>query len=156
MARRNIEAALDAAVAAGLPGVAAAARLPSGEVVQAAAGVRGLDSPAAMTADTVFWIASCTKAITTAAALQLVEEGRADLDAPVGDVLSQLGRPQVLAGFDGAGKPQLRDAASPITLRRLLAHTSGLAYEFCHGDLARWASANSTMWAMVILPCLRP
>ena len=58
----RIEQALTEAIAGGLPGIAAAARLPDGSVVEAAAGVRGLDNPAPMTPDTVFWIASFTKA----------------------------------------------------------------------------------------------
>ena len=70
--------------AAGLPGAAVAARLPGGEVVEAAVGARGVDNPAPMTADTQFWIASCTKALTSVAAMQQVEQGRITLDEPVG------------------------------------------------------------------------
>ena len=140
-AKARIEAALAQAVAGGLPGVVAAARLPDGQVVEAAAGVRGLDNAAAMTPDTVFWIASFTKAITTAAALQLVEEGRLDLDAPVGERLPTLAAPKLLKGFDSDGRPVLEAAREPITLRRLLAHTSGLGYEFCSDELTRYVAA---------------
>src|SRR5580698_908011 len=55
-AQARIEAALAGAVAGGMPGVVAAARLPDGSLVAASAGVRGLDNPAPMTSDTVFWI----------------------------------------------------------------------------------------------------
>ena len=140
-AQARIEAALAQAVAGGLPGLVVAARSPDGEVVEAAAGVRGLDNPAAMTPDTVFWIASFTKAITTAAALQLVEEGRLGLDAPVGALLPTLAAPKVLKGFDGDGQPVLEPARAPITLRQLLAHTSGLGYEFCSDALTRYVAA---------------
>ena len=139
---QSIQAVLEAAVAAGAaPGAVAAARLPSGEVVQAAAGVRGADNAAPMTPDTVFWIASFTKALTTVAALQLVEAGKIGLDDPVGSWLPALARPKVLDGFDADGRPRLVEAASPITLRRLLAHTSGLAYDFCHAGLAAYVAA---------------
>jgi methyl acetate hydrolase len=141
-ARARIDAAIEGAVASGLPGLAAAVRLPGGEVVEAAAGVRGLDNPAPMTPDTVFWIASFTKAITTAGALQLVEEGRLRLDDPVGDLLPALAAPSVLKGFDDAGKPRLEAAREPITLRRLLAHTSGLGYEFCSDALTRYVEVT--------------
>ena len=137
-AKARIEAAAAQAIAGGLPGVVVAAHLPGGEVVEAAAGVRGLDNPAPMTADTVFWIASFTKAITTAAALQLVEEGRIGLDDPVGELLPTLAAPKVLKGFDGDGKPVLEAARAPITLRHLLTHTSGLGYEFCSDALTRY------------------
>ena len=140
-AATRIEAVLGAAVAAGLPGVVAAARLGDGGVIEAAAGVRGLDDAAPMTPDTHFWIASFTKAITTAAALQLVEAGRLDLDEPVGRWLPQLVSPSVLEGFDADGQPRLRPATRPITARRLLAHTSGLGYEFCSEALTRYVAA---------------
>jgi methyl acetate hydrolase len=141
-ASARIEAALAKAVDGGLPGVAAAALLADGSTVEAAAGVRGLDNPAAMTPDTVFWIASFTKALTTAAALQLVERGGLDLDAPVGRWLPGLAEAQVLTGFDAAGAPILSPARVPITARHLLTHTSGLAYAFCHAEQARHAAAG--------------
>ena len=59
-----------------------------------------------MTPDTVGWIASMTKAITTAAAMQLVEQGRLELDAPASEVAPGLGDTAVLEGFDGDGNPR--------------------------------------------------
>jgi len=141
-ARARIEAALAEAAVSGLPGIAAAARLGDGTVIEVAAGVRGLDNPAPMTPDTVFWIASFTKALTTAAVLQLVEAGRIGLDDPASRWLPALAAPKVLTGFDAAGAPQLADAKTPITVRHLLAHTSGLAYEFCNAELARHGQAT--------------
>jgi methyl acetate hydrolase len=91
--------------------------------------------------DTVFWIASCTKAITSAAALQLAETGALDLDAPVGERLPMLAGLTVLDGFETDGTPRTRPARRPITLRRLLTHTSGLAYDFFSPDLTRYFAA---------------
>ena len=110
-------------------------------MVEAAAGVRGLDNPTPVTPDTVFWIASFTKAVTTAAVMQLVEAGKIALDESVGRWLPALARPKVLTGFNAAGAPQLKDAETAITVRHLLAHTSGLAYDFCHADLARYSAS---------------
>jgi hypothetical protein len=76
-----------------------------------------------MTVDSVFWIASMTKAITAAGAMQLVEQGKLSLDAPIGKVLPDLAAPQVLEGFDAQGAPKLRPAKNPITLRHLMTHT---------------------------------
>jgi methyl acetate hydrolase len=129
-AERVREALSEGIERAGLAGVAAAARTPSGEVVAAAAGVRGADNPAPMTPDTQFWIASCTKAVTAMAALLAVEDGLIGLDDPVARWLPELASPQRLTGFDAGGKPQLEPTRTPITLRRLLTHTSGLAYAF--------------------------
>src|SRR5690349_5343608 len=116
-ASARIAAVAETAVAAGLPGVVLAAKLPNGETVEVAAGVRGLGGAAAMTGDTVFWVASFTKAITTAAVLQLVERGRVGLDEPAARWLPALATPRVLTGFDAAGAPQLAPAGRPITVR---------------------------------------
>jgi CubicO group peptidase (beta-lactamase class C family) len=79
--------------------------------------------------DSIFAIASMTKAITSAAAMQLVEQGKIQLHEPVSKFLPELGKLDVLTGFDGAGKPILRPAAKPVTLHHLLTHTSGFAYD---------------------------
>jgi CubicO group peptidase (beta-lactamase class C family) len=135
--------ALDRAVESGaVAGAVAAVLGPGGEVVETAAGRRGVDNPAPMSGDTVFWIASCTKAITTVGALQLVERGLVGLDEPVGGRLPVLATARVLTGFDGAGQPQTRPAKVPITLRHLLTHTSGLAYDFFSADLSRYFAAT--------------
>ena len=136
------EALSEGLAAAGLPGLVAAARLPSGEAVEVAVGVRGTADPAPMTSDTLFWMASCTKALTSVAALQLVEDGLVGLDDPVGRWLPRLAAPKVLKGFDAEEKPILEPASEPITLRRLLSHTSGFAYEFCSAPLARYQAAT--------------
>ena len=122
-----------------VPGVVAAAADRTGTIYQGAFGRRALPDGAAMTPDTVFRIASMTKAITATAAMQLVEQGRLDLDAPAGEVVPALAAPRVLEGFDAAGKPILRPARSPITLRRLLTHTAGFGYDIWNADLARYA-----------------
>lgn len=91
--------------------------------------------------DTICQIASMTKALVSVGAMQLVEAGRIDLDAPIGDVLPELADPQVLAGFDGDGAPVLRPAARPISLRHLLTHTSGLGYAHIQPEILRYYRA---------------
>ena len=120
------------------PGLAAAVLKPSGEAQVATAGVTNLDDPASVTGETIFYIASCTKPVTSVAALQLVERGLVDLDEPVGRFLPQLANPDVLDSFNEAGEPVLRKAKSPITLRHLLTHSSGLAYDFNSPALTRY------------------
>jgi len=142
-AKARLQAALTKGMAdAGLPGLAAAARLPGGEVVELAVGVRGVDNSAPMTADTLFWIASCTKALTATAAMLAVEDGLVGLDDPVSRWLPALAAPKVLTGFDDAGGPTLTAATKPITLRRLLSHTSGFGYAFTSQALDRYATAT--------------
>ena len=103
-----------------IPGVVAMAADGNGVIYQGAFGKRDLSKDDAMTTDSVFWIASMTKAITAAAGMQLVEQGKLSLDAPIGEVLPDLAGPQVLEGFDAQGEPKLRPAKSPITLRHLM------------------------------------
>ncbi len=141
---QSIDQILAAAVARGdVRGVAATTGTAQGVTYAGAAGVRNAAGDA-MTPASVFWIASMTKAITTACALQLVDQGSLTLDAPIGGVLPQLRDPQVLTGFDGEGVPQLRPAARAITLRHLLTHTSGHAYDMWRADILRYMAHEGT------------
>ena len=145
-ARRQIDAALRGAAERGdVPGVVALAADANGTIYEGAFGVRSLDGGAAMTLDTVFRIHSMTKAVTCVAAMQLVEEGRLDLDGPLPDIGERtLSHPQVLDGFDAAGMPLLRPARVPITLRHLLTHTAGFTYEVWNTDTLRYVEATGT------------
>ena len=94
-----------------------------------------------VTADSIFSIASMTKAITTTAALQLVEQGKVKLDEPVSKYLPKLANLQVLDGFDADGKLRLRPAKTPVTLKHLLTHTSGICYDTWDPDMVRYAKS---------------
>ncbi|HSA80065.1 MAG TPA: serine hydrolase domain-containing protein, partial [Geminicoccaceae bacterium] len=103
------DALLQSAVAQGeVPGVVALATGPDEIIYEGGFGERVLGGGAAMSPDTVVWIASMTKAITGMAAMQLVEQGRLDLDRPARDVVPALAETEVLTGFDDAGQPVTR------------------------------------------------
>jgi methyl acetate hydrolase len=139
----RIDQALRQATETGeVAGVVAAATLRGEPLYEGAFGRREIGKAAAMTLDTVFWIASMTKAITAAAAMQQVEAGKLALDAPISDVLPQLRSPQVLEGFDASGKAKLRPARRAITLRHLLTHTAGFSYDIWNADIARYMEQN--------------
>jgi methyl acetate hydrolase len=121
-----------------LPGVVAMAANSKEVIYQGAYGKRDLSKDDAMTVDSVFWIASMTKAITVAGAMQLVEQGKLSLDAPIGKVLPDLAAPQVLEGFDAKGEPKLRPAKNPITLRHLMTHTAGFCYDLWNGEMVKY------------------
>ena len=108
--RRSTPSSTARCLQGNVPGVVAIAADDKGVLYEGAFGQRDLDDGAAMTPDTVFWIASMTKAVTADAAMQLVEQGKLSLDAPIADVLPELAPPQVLDGFDAAGAPTLRPA----------------------------------------------
>jgi methyl acetate hydrolase len=129
--RKPIEAGL-------IPGVVALAADDRGIIYEGAFGRRAVDKPEPMTLDSVFRVASMTKAVTGTAAMQLVEKGQIGLEQPMGDVLPVIKDVRVLDGFDGDGTPRLRDPKTPITLRHLLTHTSGYGYDIFNPDLARY------------------
>jgi CubicO group peptidase (beta-lactamase class C family) len=130
---------LSGAVASGnVPGVVALAADDKGVLYEGAFGKRDLVTGAAMTPDTMFWIASMTKAVTSVAALQMVEQGKLSLDKPISDVVMELSSAQVLEGFDADGKPKLRPPKRPITLRHLLTHTAGFSYDLWNKDIERY------------------
>lgn len=135
------EAQLESAFAAsGLAGAVTMILDADGVRYARAFGATAADGPP-MAEDTLFQIASMTKALVSVGAMQLVEQGRLSLDAPIGDVLPELADPQVLTGFDAAGQPQTRSAAGPLTLRHLLTHTSGFGYAFIHPEVLQYYGA---------------
>jgi methyl acetate hydrolase len=143
--RARMDGALRHAVdAQDVPGVVAMAATDKGLLYEGAFGTRALGSDSAMTLDTVFRIASMTKAVTCVAAMQLVEQGKLTLEEPVPNIDPTLGSPQVLEGFDAGGVPKLRPAKRPITLRHLLTHTAGFSYEIWNADIVRYIKATET------------
>ena len=112
-----------------MPGVIAAVTNREGIIYEGAFGFRLLGSNLPMKTDSVTWLASMSKALTATAAMQMVEQGRLQLDAPAAEIAPELGEAQVLLGFDAEGRPQMRPPNPPVTLRHLLTHTSGFAYE---------------------------
>jgi methyl acetate hydrolase len=162
---------IDAVLRSGLqqrkiPGIAAMAGTSSAITYSGAFGTRDSSSGTPIVAESIFSIASMTKAVTSAAAMQLVEQGKLTLDEPAAKHLPELQTLQVLDRFDASGKAILRPATKPVTLRQLLTHTSGFAYDIWHeamfkfttsgGDAThvlafepgtKWQYGPSTLWA---------
>lgn len=130
---------LEQAVQSGhIPGVVAAASSSEGTVYEAAFGERALGRGVAMTPDTVFWLASMTKPIVGAAAMQLVEQGKLTLDEPAAKFLPELAAVKLLTGWDASGQPVVRAPQAQITLRQLLTHTAGFTSDIWNVDSARY------------------
>ncbi|MFI6094842.1 serine hydrolase domain-containing protein [Lentzea sp. NPDC051213] len=137
MGTQDIDRFLAAAVEAGeIPGVCALAFTRGRARYIGSFGERADGAP--WSVDTVAWLGSMTKMIVAIGALQLVEQGRLDLDADLAAVLPALAEPKVLTGFDDAGRPQVRPAVGAVTLRRLLSHTAGNGYHFWNADVLRY------------------
>jgi methyl acetate hydrolase len=128
----------DAVGAGAVPHVAAIAADREGVIYEGGAGVRVIgESDDRVTTSTQFRIMSMTKMVCTAAALQQIERGELELQAPVATYCPEFADLQVLEGFDG-DTPKLRPAGSRATVRQLITHTTGLGYWFWNADLAKY------------------
>ena len=130
--RSTIDAVLERAVAGRhVPGVVAIAADRQGVIYSGAAGRTSSQPDRPMTVDAIFSIASMTKAVTSVALMQLVDEKKVGLDDPASTYLPAFGTVSVITSFDQkTGNYTVKPASRPITIRQLLTHTSGLGYAF--------------------------
>ena len=128
----SLDEKLSAAVARGdVPGLVVIAATRDRILYQGVFGKAETGRERPMTADALFRIASMTKAVTSVAAMQLVEQGRFALDDPAEKHLPELANLMVFESFDNAtGAYKVRPAAKKVTIRHLFTHTSGLGYGF--------------------------
>jgi CubicO group peptidase (beta-lactamase class C family) len=133
----------DAVRSGAMPHVAAIAADRDGPVYEGAAGPRAVGWPGPLTVDTVLRISSMTATVTAVAALQQLERGHLELDAPVDLYCPEFARLRVLEGFDG-DTPKLRPAGARATVRQLATHSSGLGYWFLDPEVLRWESLTCT------------
>src|SRR5579864_8590408 len=114
-----------------VPGVVVMAADRKRIIYQGAFGVADIGEGRPLKLDSLFRIASMTKAITSTAALQLVEQGRFAIEDPVEKYLPEFARLSVFESFDAAiGAYRVRPAREAVTVRHLFTHTSGLGYPF--------------------------
>ncbi len=125
-----------------IAGLVAAAADEHGLIYQSAFGSQNLSKSQRMTIDTVFRIASMTKAITGAAAMQMVEQGKLSLDQPAKEILPFLADTKVLLGFDADDNPILREPRTQITLRNLLTHTAGFVYDTWNAEMHKYSKVT--------------
>jgi CubicO group peptidase (beta-lactamase class C family) len=127
--RKLMERRVDSGFAPGM-----AALIGEGDEAEiVAVGKLALEGDAPLRPDTLFRIASMTKAVTAAAALMLVEEGMLSLDAPVDSLLPELANPKVLRRPDGPMEDTV-PARRPITLEDILTFRLGTGILFGSPD----------------------
>ncbi|KAK4988997.1 hypothetical protein LTR50_003593 [Elasticomyces elasticus] len=113
-----------------IPGAVLAATNKDGSFTYLRAfGVRSLKTNESLDVNHVMRIASCTKLMTSIAAMQCVERGLVGLDDDLAPVMPDLAGLKVLHGFAEDGEPVLKERKNAITLRQLLTHTAGLGYD---------------------------
>jgi len=120
-----------------VPGVVVLVTGPDGVLYHEAFGKTSTAKALEMKKDTIFNIASMTKAVTSVGVMMLVDEGKLGLDDEVSKYLPQFKAPHVLSKVDvAAGTYETRPATRPITIRQLLTHTSGIGYSWSDPGLA--------------------
>jgi CubicO group peptidase (beta-lactamase class C family) len=123
----RIDAMLQSYVDRGLlPGAVALVLRDGRPIYQKAVGWADKEAKRPMQMDTLFRIASQTKAITSVAALTLVEEGKLGLSDRVGKYIPSFARTMV--AMREGNETKLVPAKRPITIRDLLTHTAGISY----------------------------
>ncbi|TGO61029.1 hypothetical protein BOTNAR_0135g00060 [Botryotinia narcissicola] len=157
---------IESAISAGkIPGAVTAASNATRSFTHASSyGPRSLNSASStpLKTDAILAIASCSKLLTSISALQCVERGQFTLDEDVSRLLPELKLEDldILQGFDSEEKPKLVKATKNITLRMLLTHTSGLAYDVFTPDLIRWRATRGEVATLdkgtVISRCKTP
>jgi CubicO group peptidase (beta-lactamase class C family) len=136
---RGYEGRADDAIARGMvPGAVAMVGNAGGVLYQSAKGPSHRDDGAPHSMDDVFMIASMTKAITSVAGAQLLEQGRFDLEQPAEEIIPEVANHQVFVGWDANDKPILRPAKTKITMRHLFTHTSGHSSDVWNGDTKKY------------------
>lgn len=109
-----------------------------------ATGLRDMDAGAPMRPDTIFRIASMSKAVISAAVMVLQEQGALVIGQPVADLLPEFAATTVAVPREG-GRYEVVDAERPITIRDLLTHTAGIGYGY--GPAAeQWQAAGLQHW----------
>jgi methyl acetate hydrolase len=127
-----------------LPGVVAMVASGDRVTFQGALGKRDTTKNVPMTPDTIFRIASMTKPVTSVAMMQIIESGRVKLDEPAATYAPELANVQVLDEFDANAKQaKLRAPKTPLTVRQLLTHTAGFAYEFFDPKMSAYAASGA-------------
>lgn len=141
----RLDAFLDSYVDEGkIPGAVLQITHDGRTVYHRATGFRDRDAGAAMQTDTIFRIASMSKAVVSAAVLMLQERGALLIAQPVGEVLPEYAATRVAVAGDDGGY-EIVDAARPITIRDLLTHTAGIGYG--SGPAAEeWKAAGLQHW----------
>ena len=141
----RLDAFLDSYVDQGeLPGAVLQVTHDGDTVYHRAVGFRDVEAEAPMQPDTVFRIASMSKAIVSTAVMMLQERGALLIGQPVGDFLPEYAKTTVAVPAED-GSYEVVDAERPITIRDLLTHTAGIGYG--HGPAAeQWQAAQLQHW----------
>jgi len=130
----RIEAMCQEAIGEQVPGIVALVARNGKIIYHKAFGTADAETQSPLQKDAIFRIASQTKAITSTAVMMLWEEGKFGLDDPISKYIPEFKNEQVLDSLYADGTYTTTPAKTPITIRHLLSHTSGIGYGVIDGD----------------------
>jgi methyl acetate hydrolase len=135
-----------------IPGVVAMVADADGVLYAGAFGRSDVANNEPMKMDSIFRIASMTKPVTSVAVMMLVQQGDVALDDPISQYLPAFENAEVIATFNARDKTfTKRPATADITVRHLLAHTSGLGYSFSSPTLAALLAPGASATTVPLL-----
>ena len=138
-------AVLDQTIADGrLNFAVAAVGNAGGQTWSYAAGYQDAEKTNVASPDDIIQIASMTKLVTTIAALQLMEQGKLNLDSPISVYAPELNDLQVLKGFEADETPIFERAKRAPTARELMTHTAGYVYEIWNANALKGVQLGVT------------
>ena len=138
-------AVLDQTIADGrLNFAVAAVGNAGGQTWSYAAGYQDAEKTNVASPDNIIQIASMTKLVTTIAALQLMEQGKLNLDSPISAYAPELNELQVLKGFEADETPIFERAKRAPTARELMTHTAGYVYEIWNANALKGVQLGVT------------
>src|SRR3954453_6564851 len=112
-------------------------------------GVRDVATKQPMTDDTIFTVFSMSKAVTSVAAMMLIDEGKLKLTDPLEKYIPAFATAKVgveMKAENGEKKLELEPLKRPITILDLMRHTSGITYGFYGDSLVRKAYADALIY----------
>jgi len=135
----RIDDAINAEIAAGkIPGAVVLIARNGNIEYHKSFGFADIDSKTPMRDDSIFRIASMTKAITTAAVMTLYEKGHFLLNDPVAKYIPEFTDMTVVSAVDDDGSmTSTVSATAPVRIIDLLTHTSGIGYPFIRGSVRK-------------------
>ena len=133
----KIDNILEDAAQQKVPAVSAAVISKDADLYKGHFGFRDLENKDQVDDNTLFRIASMTKAITSTCIYQLIDKGILSLDTNLKDFFPEISDKKVIRGFDDNGDQILSDVSNDINIGHLLTHTSGFAYEIWNESIAK-------------------
>ena len=143
----RIDNAIDAEISAGkIPGAVAIVVKDGRTVYHKSFGYADIASQTPMQKDSIFRIASMTKAVTTVGVMMLYERGLFQLNDPISRYAPAFANPRVLVSADDDGVvTETRPAAGEIKFIDLLTHSSGISYAFINTPLQQEYKRNGVI-----------